>query len=50
MQDNTLESEIRQIIAEGKEGNVFIEDEEGIWFGGVNKTNTGRILAAQQTN
>jgi hypothetical protein len=47
---NTLESEIRQIIAEGQEYNVFVDDADGIWFGGVNKTKTGRILAAKQVD
>jgi len=47
---NTLESEIRQIIAEGQEYNVFVDDADGIWFGGVNETKTGRILAAKQVD
>jgi hypothetical protein len=28
---------IRQVIAEGESEKVFIDDNEGIWFGGVNK-------------
>jgi hypothetical protein len=45
-----LESEIRQVIANGEEDNVFVCNEDGIWFGGVNKTRTGRILAKQQVD
>jgi hypothetical protein len=44
----TLEGEIRQVIAKGEDENVFVCNEEGIRFGGVNKTKTGRILAEQQ--
>jgi len=47
---NSLEMEIRQIIADGEDDKVFIDTAEGIWFGGVSKTKTGRILAAQQAD
>jgi hypothetical protein len=47
---NTLEMEIRQIIADGEEDKIFVDNEEGIWFGGVSKTKTGHILAAQQAD
>jgi hypothetical protein len=43
-------AEIQQIIAEGQEDNVFVNDSDGIWFGGVNKTNTGWILVAKQVD
>jgi hypothetical protein len=45
-----MENEIRQILAEGEEDCVFVHNEEGIWFGGVHKTKTGRLLAAQQAD
>lgn len=44
----TLEAEIQQVIADDEEHNVFVNDEDGIWFGRVNKTRTGCILATQQ--
>jgi hypothetical protein len=46
----SLESEIRQVIADGEEDKVFICDEDGLWYGGVNKTKTGRLLANQQAD
>jgi hypothetical protein len=39
-----------EVIAEGEEENVFVCDKDGIWFDGINKTKTGRILANQQTD
>ena len=44
----SLELEIGQVIAEDKKKLVFINDDDGIWFGGVNKAKTGRILVAQK--
>ncbi len=46
----SLESKSRQVIADGEEDKVFINNEDGIWFGGINETKTGRILAAQQAD
>jgi len=45
-----LESEIRQVIADSKEDKVFACDEDGLWYSGVSKTNTGRLLANQQAD
>jgi hypothetical protein len=39
-----------QVIADDEEYNVFVNEEDGIWFGGVNKTRTRRILATQHTD
>jgi len=47
---NTLEAEIRQVIADGEEENVFVDDSDGIWFSGVNKTKTGKLLVAKQVD
>jgi hypothetical protein len=46
---NTLEFEIHHMITEGEEERVFVNNEEGVWFSGVNKMKTGRLLAAQQS-
>lgn len=46
----SLESKSRQVIADGEEDKVFINNEDGIWFGGINETKTGCILAAQQAD
>jgi hypothetical protein len=40
---NTLESEIRQVLANGEVEKIFVDDEEGIWFGGANKSKSGRL-------
>jgi hypothetical protein len=34
----TLKSEICQIIEPGEERKVFLNESEGLWFGGVNKS------------
>ena len=39
----SLETEIRQVIADEEDEKIFISPEEGIWFGGVNKTRTGKM-------
>ncbi len=44
----TQESEVHQVIADDEDEKVFIDNKEAIWFGGVNKMKTGRILASQQ--
>jgi hypothetical protein len=36
------------VITDGEEERVFVNNEEGIWFSGLNKMKTGRLLAAQQ--
>jgi len=47
----TLEDEIRQVIAEGESEKVFVDDNEGVWFGGVNKQKTGRMnIIPKHTN
>jgi len=46
----TLESEIRNIIKDGEAGKVFIDDTEGIWFGGVNNPKYGRHFDSTNTN
>jgi hypothetical protein len=42
----TLDEEIRSVIAPGQESQVFINDLDGIWFGGVNKSKNGINLVA----
>jgi hypothetical protein len=46
----TLESEIRNIIKDGEAGKVFIDDTEGIWFGGLNNPKYGRHFDSTNTN
>jgi hypothetical protein len=33
---------------DGEAPNVFVDDTEGIWFGGVNKLKTGRLTIPEQ--
>jgi hypothetical protein len=42
-QQTTLESKIRQVIADREAGKIFVDEEEGIWFGGANKSKSGRL-------
>jgi hypothetical protein len=42
----TLEEEIRNVIAPGQELQVFVNDIKGIWFGGVNKNRNGIKLSS----
>ncbi len=49
-QQKTLEHEIHHLLADGEEDNIFVDNEDGIWFGGVNKTETGKILAVKQVD
>ncbi len=44
----SLEADIWQIIVDGEAPNVFVDDTEGIWFGGVNKLKTGRLTIPEQ--
>lgn len=37
----SLEDEIHQVIAEGESEKIFLDDNEGIWFDGVNKQKSG---------
>lgn len=37
----TLEDEICHVIADGKSEKVFLNDIEGLWFGGVNRNKSG---------
>jgi hypothetical protein len=46
----TLEDEIRSLIDHTEESKVFLNPEDGIWFGGVNKTKNGKIIPSQQIN
>jgi len=41
----TLEEEIRNVIADGKENKVFLNETDGIWFSGVNKNKNGNVLS-----
>jgi hypothetical protein len=41
---NTLEMEIRQVLAEGEDEKVFLDNDEGIWFGGMSKTKKEKFL------
>ncbi len=46
----TLEKELRNVLAPGESSKLFIEDTEGIWFGGnVRKTN-GKPIALSVPN
>ncbi len=45
---HSLETEIRNLLAEGEEANVFTNPDDGIWFGGVNKSKAGKIIPSQQ--
>jgi hypothetical protein len=42
----TLEDEVQNIIANGKEENVLINDIDGIWFRGVQKNRNGKVNAS----
>jgi hypothetical protein len=44
----TLESEIRKIIEPGEETKVFLNVSDGLWFGGVHKNKSGRVIVATQ--
>jgi hypothetical protein len=44
---STLESEIRQVIADGEASNVFQDESEGMWFGSVFKNKGGRVISSQ---
>lgn len=44
---STLESEIRQVIADGEASNVFQDKSEGMWFGSVFKNKGGRVISSQ---
>jgi len=41
-----LEDEVQNIIANGKEENVLINDIDGIWFRGVQKNRNGKVNAS----
>jgi len=38
-----LEYEIRKILAPGEEAKFFLNPDDGLWFGGVNKNKHGKI-------
>jgi predicted Zn-ribbon and HTH transcriptional regulator len=44
---STLETEIRQVIANGEETKVFQDSKEGMWFGSVFKNKGGKVLSSQ---
>jgi len=46
----TLEAEIRQVLADGEENKVFVDPEEWIWFGGVKKSKQGRLNISMQNS
>jgi len=37
----TLEDEIHSVIADGEASKIFLNDIDGIWFGGANKIKHG---------
>jgi hypothetical protein len=39
----TLETEIRQVLAPREEHKIFVDPDEGIWFGGANKSSKGQL-------
>jgi hypothetical protein len=41
----TLEKEIRAVLAPGESENVFLNDNDGIWFGGHVRTRNGKPIA-----
>jgi hypothetical protein len=43
----TLETEIRQVIANGEDTKVFQDSKEGMWFGSVFKNKGGKVLSSQ---
>jgi hypothetical protein len=43
----TLETELHNIIAPGEEANLFLNPDDGIWFGGVKKNKHGKINPIQ---
>jgi len=47
---STLGSEIHQILSDDEDERIFVNNEEGIWSGGVHKTKTGNFLAGQQSD
>jgi hypothetical protein len=40
---DTLEAEIREVLAEGEDEKIFSDPEQGIWFGGINRPNNGKL-------
>jgi hypothetical protein len=45
---STLETEIRKIIEPGEENKVFLDNKDGLWFGGVRKNKNGKVITVQQ--
>jgi hypothetical protein len=43
----TLESKIRQVIAEEEVDKVFQNSLEGMWFGSVYKNKGGKVISSQ---
>jgi hypothetical protein len=39
----TLESELHQAISDGEEEKVFSKPDQGLWFGGVDRTKSGKF-------
>ena len=45
----TIKNELRQVIAEGEEVNLFQDPKEGMWFGSVNKNKNSRLFSQHPT-
>jgi hypothetical protein len=43
---SSLESEIRSLLAEDEEPKVFLNAQDGIWFGGIHKNQGGQFQAS----
>lgn len=46
----SIEAELRHLICPGEEIKLFINEDEGMWFGSVLKNKNGRILTSNQPN
>jgi hypothetical protein len=46
----TLEKELRSVLAPGESENVFLNDDEGIWFGGHVRLRNGKPIALNVPN
>jgi hypothetical protein len=46
----TLEKELRLVLAPGESENVFINDTEGLWFGGHVRIRHGKPIALNVPN
>jgi hypothetical protein len=46
----TLEKELRSVLVLGEETKIFINPDDGIWFGGIMRHKGGRIFHSKQPN